>query len=157
MIFSIMSAAAINIILAGVCCLLLGYVAMVINHKRAHRRELIMRVSARAREDGWEIVPAILDAASSLNFMHLYAAIKDACKIFENDALRKATYDGFRKRMMTKALEDPETRASVYEMVDKQRAIDAIATDATIAKAETDKAAAKAKAEELINGTKPAG
>jgi len=138
--FAIGNSAFFSLVMTVLACAAIGYLLYRGDARVEARREHAIEIAAKSREEGFEILPELLEKYAIGDYSGLVKEMAVQYRIFRKDDARRAMYMKFLKRQLEVGLADPERRAKIYEAVEAQKILDDAAE-----KVVADKVAAKTK------------
>lgn len=115
----------------------IGYLIYQGDTRVEQRREHALSIAAKARENGFEVLPELLEAYAIGDYSKLLKEMGVQYRVFANDELRAAAYNKFLKRQLEVGLADPERREKIYAAVERRKVIDAAEDQAVVNRAKS--------------------
>lgn len=104
------------------------------------RRRHAIEIAQELRVEGLDHVPAILNDYAVGDYSGMANRVKSWYEFLRNDENRRAFLDGFLKKQLSRAMEDPNRRAFVLETVKNWQAQEQVRNEELLAKLTAEKA-----------------
>jgi len=116
--------AIFSLLMTVLACAAIGYLLYRGDARVEARREHAIEIAAKSREEGFEILPELLEKYAIGDYSGLVKEMAVQYRIFRKDDARRAMYMKFLRRQLEVGLADPERRAEIYKAVDARKILD---------------------------------